>query len=80
MELPEWTTTFAEVLATEIRDLNARHPWSHNDHFHSWILANLPEQRHIPLDVGCGRGELLARLSPYFDAVRGTDVDSAMRQ
>jgi SAM-dependent methyltransferase len=81
MELREWTRTFGGgVLATAMRDLNARHPWSHNDHFHGWILANLPERRHIAIDMGCGRGELLACLSPHFDAVWGADVDSAMRQ
>ena len=81
MELREWTRTFSGgVLATAMRDLNARHPWSHNDHFHSWVLANLPERRRLALDVGCGRGELLACLSPHFDAVWGADVDSAMRQ
>lgn len=60
--------------------LNARHPWSHNDHFHSWILANLPARRQTALDVGCGRGDLLAALSPHFAQVRGTDVDDAMRR
>jgi hypothetical protein len=53
MELRQWTKTFAGgALATAMRDLNARHPWNHNDHFHSWILANLPERRRTALDVG----------------------------
>ena len=42
-------------------------------------LANLPERRGSALDVGCGRGELLAALSPYFGEVRGIDVDEEMR-
>lgn len=62
-----------------MEQLNARHPWSHNDHFHSWILANLPQRRGIALDVGCGRGELLAGLAPHFAQVLGSDVDEAMR-
>jgi SAM-dependent methyltransferase len=62
-----------------MRDLNARHPWSHNDHFHSWILAHLPERRGSALDVGCGRGELLAGLSPHFGEVHGIDDDEEMR-
>ena len=80
MELREWTRIFGGVLASAMADLNSRHPWSHNDHFHSWVLANLPERRHVAVDVGCGRGELLACLSPHFDAVWGSDVDAAMRQ
>jgi hypothetical protein len=35
MELREWTRTFVGVLTAAMADLNARHPWSHNDHFHS---------------------------------------------
>ena len=57
---------------------NARHPWSHNDHFHSWILSNLPDRRTSALDVGCGRGVLLARLADHFDAATGIDPDAAM--
>lgn len=66
-------------LSTAVRDLNSRHPWSHNDHFHSWIMANLPARRGSCLDVGCGRGELLAALAPAFASVVGTDLDEAMR-
>jgi len=66
-------------VAEAMRALNARHPWSHNDHFHSWIMANLPAQRRTALDVGCGRGELLAVLATAFDDVVGTDRDAGMR-
>ncbi len=59
--------------------LNARHPWSHNDHFHSWIVANLPERCRRALDVGCGRGELLAVLALHVDRVIGNDIDATMR-
>jgi SAM-dependent methyltransferase len=60
--------------------VNARHPWSHNDHYHGWILANLPKQRGTALDVGCGQGELIAALSPHFKTVHGNDSDATMRQ
>lgn len=80
MALRTWAEEFAGgTVATAMARLNARHPWSHNDHFHSWILANLPDQRGSALDVGCGRGGLLAALSPRFTAVHGTDRDGAMR-
>lgn len=57
---------------------NGRHPWSHNDHFHGWILRNLPTHRGSALDVGCGRGGLLAELAPRFLHVDGVDVDAQM--
>lgn len=59
--------------------LNARHPWSHNDYFLGWILANLPEPCTDALDVGCGRGGLAAALAPHVERVIGNDVDETMR-
>ena len=60
--------------------LNARHPWSHNDHFHSWIIANLPQPCRTALDIGCGRGELVAALAPHVACVIGNDIDETMRE
>jgi len=67
-------------LADAMRHLNNRHPWSHNDAFHPWIATQLPTRRGSALDVGCGRGELLAVLAQHFDRVRGIDIDPEMRQ
>ncbi|MDZ7917356.1 MAG: class I SAM-dependent methyltransferase [Rhodococcus sp. (in: high G+C Gram-positive bacteria)] len=63
-----------------LRELNARHPWNHNDYFHSWVLANLPDVRGAALDVGCGRGGLVRALAPHFDHVVGIDADAEMRR
>lgn len=77
----QWGRTFAGgTLSTGMAKLNARHPWSHNDHFHSWIVANLPEQCRTALDVGCGRGELVAALAPHVGLVIGNDADPLMRE
>jgi SAM-dependent methyltransferase len=57
---------------------NARHPWSHNDPFHGWVLRNLPARRASALDVGCGRGALVARLAERFDRVTRIDPDPEM--
>jgi SAM-dependent methyltransferase len=58
--------------------VNQRHPWSHNDHFHGWILRRLPARRRRALDVGCGTGLLLSRLRGRFDEVLGVDADATM--
>jgi SAM-dependent methyltransferase len=60
--------------------VNARHPWSHNEHFHGWIVANLPDPCRTALDVGCGRGDLLAALVPHVGTVIGNDADATMRE
>ncbi|WP_166906659.1 bifunctional 2-polyprenyl-6-hydroxyphenol methylase/3-demethylubiquinol 3-O-methyltransferase UbiG [Mycobacterium sp. DL440] len=65
--------------AEELHNFNGRHPWSHNDHFHRWILANLPARQDSAIDVGCGQGALVAQLAARFTHVRGTDRDAGMR-
>ena len=70
----------AERAIAALNAFNAAHPWNHNERLHPWILRNLPERRERALDVGCGRGVLLAELAVRFDAVQGTDIDAPMRE
>lgn len=61
-----------------LAQVNARHPWNHNEHFHGWILGNLPARRRAAVDVGCGMGVLAGKLAPHFTGVTGIDADEAM--
>lgn len=65
--------------ARAVQRLNDRFPWSHNDHFHPWIVDRLPARRRGAIEVGCGQGALLARLAGEFRHVHGTDTSAAMR-
>jgi SAM-dependent methyltransferase len=67
------------VLSAErwLARVNARHPWNHNEHFHGWILRNLPARRRSAVDVGCGTGVLVGRLAPA-SRVTGIDADEGM--
>ncbi len=58
--------------------VNERHPWSHNEYFHGWILRNLPARREAAVDIGCGTGVLAAKLAPRFARVTGIDADEGM--
>ena len=58
--------------------VNARHPWNHNEHFHGWILRNLPARRRAAVDVGCGTGVLAGKLAGHFACVTGIDADAGM--
>jgi SAM-dependent methyltransferase len=58
--------------------VNARHPWNHNEHFHGWILRNLPARRQAAVDVGCGTGVLAGKLAQHFARVTGIDADAGM--
>jgi SAM-dependent methyltransferase len=68
------------VLSAErwLARVNARHPWNHNEHFHGWILRNLPARRQAAVDVGCGTGVLAGKLAPRFARVTGIDADEGM--
>ena len=71
---------WVQAAVHRLEALNARHPWSHNEHFHPWLLRRLPDERRVAVDVGCGQGLLVSRLAPHFATVLGTDVDAGMRQ
>ena len=58
--------------------VNARHPWNHNEHFHGWILRNLPARRSVAVDVGCGKGVLAGKLATQFAQVTGIDRNAGM--
>jgi ubiquinone/menaquinone biosynthesis C-methylase UbiE len=65
-------------LHQSLAKINARHPWSHNEHFHAWILRNLPARRQAAVDVGCGKGVLAGKLATHFAHVTGIDRNEGM--
>jgi trans-aconitate methyltransferase len=61
-----------------LHTFNARHPWSHNEHFHGWILGHLPALRRTAVDIGCGTGVLAGKLATHFTHVTGIDRNEGM--
>lgn len=59
--------------------VNAAHPWSHNDAYARYVLKHARAVRRrggtTALDVGCGTGNLLERLSAVFPTVFGIEPD-----
>lgn len=58
-----------------------RHPWSHNDAYRWWVgiqarRLRTPRPRSA-LDIGCGTGNLVARLADVVDQVTGLEPDPA---
>ncbi|MFF0085693.1 class I SAM-dependent methyltransferase [Streptomyces canus] len=54
---------------------NDAHPWSHNAHFHPWLMRQLPRRFDRALDVGCGAGDLVRLLATRATHVHGIDSD-----
>lgn len=52
--------------------------WDHNRHYHDYLLSRIGGRKGLALDIGCGTGELCARLSGVCDRVIGVDVAPAM--
>ena len=56
----------------------ATHAWSHNAHYHRWIMRQLPQTMTRALDVGCGTGDLVRALAQRAAMVDGIDIDAEM--
>jgi ubiquinone/menaquinone biosynthesis C-methylase UbiE len=50
-------------------------PWNHNNHYHDWLLRQLPDRVERALDVGCGCGSFAARLARAADRIDAVDAD-----
>ena len=76
----QWTdmcqsrTVTAELIGW-ISRVNDAHPWSHNDHYHRWLLRQFPRRVSRSIDVGCGTGNLARALASRVDQAMGIDID-----
>lgn len=73
-----------ESLTQKIRNdfdriaLNDQEGWDHNNHYHCFLLKQLPVQRQAVLDIGCGTGEFSRLLSKRFERVIAIDLPPNM--
>ncbi|KUO20435.1 class I SAM-dependent methyltransferase [Streptomyces dysideae] len=71
-------TIIPNRLLHALERFNAAHPWDHNQHYHPWILRQLPRRKKLgrALDVGCGAGDLARLLAARVaEMVVGIDPD-----
>jgi SAM-dependent methyltransferase len=78
MDVRDSTNPMVLTAGRWLAAVNSRHPWNHNEHFHGWILRNLPARRRAAVDVGCGTGVLAGKLAAHFARVTGVDADEDM--
>lgn len=52
--------------------------WTHNSHYHPFLLSHLPLRIESALDVGCGVGTLARLLAARADRVLGLDLSPEM--
>lgn len=69
-----------EVLKQKIRSdfdriaLYDSEMWNHNNHYHSFLLKQLPNRGKIALDIGCGTGGFARLLAQRFEKVIAIDL------
>ena len=74
----------SEGLTQKIRqdfDLIALHDqerWNHNNHYHRFLLKQLPAQCRTALDIGCGTGEFSRLLAQRVERVIALDLSPNM--
>lgn len=54
--------------------------WEHNNHYHGFLLKNIPEKCVCALDIGCGTGEFTRLLAKRTVRVIGIDLSPIMVQ
>ncbi|GAA1465448.1 class I SAM-dependent methyltransferase [Nocardiopsis exhalans] len=63
-------------LLARLDRFNRRHPWSHNDLYGPWVVRRVAASgAREALDVGCGTGNLIARLRRRVGSVTGLEPD-----
>jgi 2-polyprenyl-3-methyl-5-hydroxy-6-metoxy-1,4-benzoquinol methylase len=58
--------------------LTAAHGWSHNDHYHGYLLKHVPGRCREALDIGSGTGAFSRCLAKRADHVLGLDLSPEM--
>ena len=58
--------------------LHDQEGWNHNNHYHRFLLKQLPAQCETALDIGCGTGEFSRLLAKRFERVVAIDLSPNM--
>jgi SAM-dependent methyltransferase len=52
--------------------------WNHNNHYHTYLLKQIPEGRRNALEIGCGTGSFSRLLAQKADQVFALDLSPEM--
>ena len=52
--------------------------WNHNNHYHAYLLKQIPDNCERALEIGCGTGSFTCRLAAKADEVWALDLSPEM--
>jgi ubiquinone/menaquinone biosynthesis C-methylase UbiE len=58
--------------------LLSENDWNHNDHYHDFLLKQLPPHCTYALEIGCGTGAFSRLLARHADRVLALDLSPQM--
>jgi ubiquinone/menaquinone biosynthesis C-methylase UbiE len=78
--LSKYMTPTSKIQADfdRIARVSGEEGWSHNSHYHGFLLKQLPARLSHVLDIGCGTGEFSRLLAARTDHVTALDLSPEM--
>lgn len=76
--MTEWSISTIQADFDEIARHDQGQGWNHNNHYHPYLLRQMPKPGCYALDIGCGTGEFARRLTERTEHVLALDLSPEM--
>jgi SAM-dependent methyltransferase len=76
--MTEWSVSTVQADFDAIARHNQARGWNHNNHYHEYLLRQMPRPCYHALDIGCGTGEFARRLAQRANHVLALDLSPEM--
>lgn len=76
--MPEWSMATIQADFDAIARADQGQGWNHNNHYHDYLLRQMPRPCQHVLDIGCGTGEFARRLAERTEHVLALDLSPEM--
>lgn len=76
--MTEWSVSTVQADFDAIARHNQAQGWNHNNHYHEYLLRQMPRPCYHALDIGCGAGEFARRLAQRANHVLALDLSPEM--
>jgi SAM-dependent methyltransferase len=76
--MSEWSVSTIQADFDAIARADQRQGWNHNNHYHAYLLQQMPRPCHHALEIGCGTGEFSRRLAQRANHVLALDLSPEM--